>query len=64
MPFSLTNILATFQALVNYVIQLFLDILAVYYLNNILIYSRTLKEHKRYIREVLNTLYVYKLLVN
>ncbi len=64
MPFSLTNALATFQALVNYTIQLFLDVLAVCYLDNILIYSRTLEEHRRYVREVLDTLYIYKLSVN
>ena len=64
MPFSLTNALATFQALVNYAIQLFLDILAVYYLDNILIYSRTLEEYRRYVREVLDALYNYKLSVN
>ncbi len=64
MPFSLTNALATFQALINYIIRLFLDVLAVYYLNNILIYSRTLEEYRRHIREVLDVLYTYKLLVN
>ncbi len=64
MPFSLTNALATFQALVNYAIRLFLDVLAVCYLDNILIYLRTLEEYRRYVREVLNALYAHKLSVN
>ena len=45
-------------------IRPFLDKFAVYYLNNILIFSKTLAEHRKYIRAVLNALYQYKLLVN
>ncbi len=64
MPFRLTNALATFQKVVNHIIQPFLDKFIVYYLDNILIFSKTLKEHQKYIRQVLDVLYVQKLLVN
>ncbi|EGZ74604.1 hypothetical protein NEUTE2DRAFT_45010, partial [Neurospora tetrasperma FGSC 2509] len=36
----------------------------IYYLNNILIYSKTLVEYKEYIRKVLNILYEYKFFIN
>ncbi|EGZ71906.1 hypothetical protein NEUTE2DRAFT_65342, partial [Neurospora tetrasperma FGSC 2509] len=36
----------------------------IYYLNNILIYSKTLVEYKEYIKKILNILYEYKLSVN
>ena len=35
-----------------------------YYLDDILIYSRTLEEHKTHVRQVLDALHEYKLLVN
>jgi hypothetical protein len=53
MLFRLTNALATCQALVNNVLRAHLDITVVAYLNNILVYSKTLEEHVTYIREVL-----------
>ncbi|AEO61143.1 hypothetical protein MYCTH_40437, partial [Thermothelomyces thermophilus ATCC 42464] len=34
------------------------------YLDNILIFSKTINKHQKYIRIVLDVLYVYKLLVN
>ncbi|AEO53142.1 hypothetical protein MYCTH_36219, partial [Thermothelomyces thermophilus ATCC 42464] len=36
----------------------------VYYLDNILIFSKTIDEYRKYVRVVLDVLYVYKLLVN
>jgi hypothetical protein len=63
-PFGLTNIPATFQSVVDYTIQPFLDKFIVYYLDNILIFLKILKEHRRYIRAVLDALYTYKLSVN
>jgi hypothetical protein len=56
MPFRLTNTLAVCQALINNVLQTHLDITTVAYLNNILVYSKTLEEHKVYIRQVLECL--------
>ena len=64
MPFRLTNALATFQATIDHTIRHCLDKFAIYYLNDILIYSRILEEHKEYIRQVLDALYEHKLLVN
>ncbi len=49
MPFRLTNALATYQALVNNVLRAHLDITVVAYLNNILVYSKTLEEHITYV---------------
>ena len=64
MPFRLTNIPITFESLINYAIWPFLDKFIVYYLNDILIFSKTLVEYRKYIRVVLDVLYQYKLLVN
>ncbi|EGZ72238.1 hypothetical protein NEUTE2DRAFT_63640, partial [Neurospora tetrasperma FGSC 2509] len=36
----------------------------IYYLNNILIYSKTLAKYKEYVKKVLNILYEYKLSIN
>ena len=53
MLFRLTNALATCQVLINNVLRVYLDITVVAYLNNILVYSKTLEEHITYIQEVL-----------
>ncbi|GBG68801.1 hypothetical protein CBR_g3341 [Chara braunii] len=56
MPFGLTNAPATFQRAMN---DIFRDILEQYvlvYLNDILVYSRTLEEHLRHLCDVLNRL--------
>jgi hypothetical protein len=49
MLFRLTNAPATYQALVNNVLRAYLDITVVAYLNNILVYSKTLEEHVTYV---------------
>ena len=64
MPFGLTNVLATFQAAIDYAIRHCLDKFVVYYLDDILIYSKILEEYKKYVRQVLDALYEHKLLVN
>jgi hypothetical protein len=56
MPFRLTNAPAVCQALINNVLQEHLDITVVAYLNDILVYSQTLEEHKVHIRQVLECL--------
>ncbi len=56
MPFSLTNALVTCQALVNNVIRAHLDLTAIAYLDNILIYSETLREHIPHVQDVLTCL--------
>ena len=45
MPFGLTNTPALFQALINNTLRLFLNCFACAYLNDIVIYFKTLKEH-------------------
>ena len=56
-PFGLTNIPITFQLLIDYTIRPFLDKFIVYYLDDILIFSKTLAEYWKYIRIVLDVLY-------
>ena len=50
MPFGLTNALASFQNFINDALQPFLDRFASAYLEDILIYSDTLEEHKVHVR--------------
>ena len=64
MPFRLTNAPATFQKVVDHAIQPFLDKFAVCYLDNILIFSKTLEEHRKHVRQVLDALHAQKLSVN
>jgi hypothetical protein len=56
MPFRLTNAPATCQELVNNILRAHLDKTVVAYLNNILVYSKTLEEHITYVTEVLECL--------
>ena len=56
MLFRLTNALAVWQALVNNVLQGYLDIIVVAYLNNILVFSKILEEYKVYVQQVLDCL--------
>ena len=63
MPFGLTNAPAVFQALVNDVLRDMLNRFVFVYLDDILIFSRTLSEHTRHVQLVLrrlleNSLYV------
>ncbi|EAQ84694.1 hypothetical protein CHGG_08708 [Chaetomium globosum CBS 148.51] len=64
MPFGLTNAPATFQAAIDHAIRHCLDKFAVCYLDDILIYSKTLEEHKEHVRQVLDALHEHKLSVN
>ena len=56
MPFGLTNAPATFQNFVNDVLRPFLDLFVTAYLDDIIIFSENLKNHKRHVREVLGAL--------
>ena len=53
MPFGLTNAPAAFQRLMNNIFSDLLDICILIYLDDILIYSDTLEEHRYHIHEVL-----------
>lgn len=65
MPFGLTNAPATFCTLMNEWFREYLDKFVVVYLDDIVVYSRTLEEHVEHLRMVLevlrkNRLYVKK----
>jgi len=53
MPFGLTNAPATAQRFMNDTLRKYLDIFCICYIDNILIYSRTLNEHRQQVRKVL-----------
>src|ERR1044071_2267899 len=53
MPFRLNNALATFQRLMNNILRDYLRKFYLVYLDDIIIYSRTLKEHKKHVKMVL-----------
>ncbi|GJP81430.1 hypothetical protein CLOP_g11581 [Closterium sp. NIES-67] len=52
MPFRLTNAPATFKADMNHILRPLLDECVVVYLDNILIYSRDMKQHVERLRLV------------
>jgi len=56
MPFGLTNAPATFQAYINNVLRKYLDMFVVVYLDDILVYSKTYKEHVQHVRLILTAL--------
>jgi len=56
MPFGLCNALGTFQHYMNDTFRKFLDQFLIIYLDNLLIYSDTLAEHKKHMRMVLECL--------
>ena len=61
MPFGLTNAMATFQQFINSVFTDMLDVCMVVYLDNILIYSDNMEDHKKHVQEVLQRLHQHKL---
>jgi hypothetical protein len=56
MPFGLTNAPATLQAWMNSVLREHLDKFVIVYMDDILVYSRTLEEHVEHVRKVLKAL--------
>jgi len=55
-PFSLCNALATFQQLMNQVLRKYLRKFVLIYLDDIIIYSKTLDEHKEHVRLIFEAL--------
>ena len=56
MPFGLTNALVTFCNLMNDVLFDYLDAFMVVYLDDIVVYSKTLTEHEKHLRLVFQRL--------
>ncbi|GBG90473.1 hypothetical protein CBR_g50819 [Chara braunii] len=56
MPFGLTTAPATFQRAMNDIFRDILEQFVLIYLDDILVYSRTLEEHLRHLRDVLDRL--------
>jgi hypothetical protein len=56
MPFGLTNAPADFQRFINDVLHPFLDVFCTAYLDDILVYSETLEDHRAHVRQVLEVL--------
>ena len=56
MPFGLTNAPATFMALMNRVFQPYLDKFVIVFIDDILVYSRSEKDHAEHLRITLQTL--------
>jgi len=64
MPFGLVNAPATFQAMMNTIVREFLDHGVVVYLDDVLIYSITMDEHKALDKQVLARLERHDLAVS
>lgn len=56
MPFGLCNAPTTFQHLVNYIFQIYLDLFIIVYLDDILIVSESLELHQTHVKKVLGRL--------
>ena len=63
MLFSLINAPASFQELINNTLREYLNDFALAYLDDVLIFSKTYKEHIQYMRKVLQKLCGKNLLV-
>ncbi|GKD36886.1 putative reverse transcriptase domain-containing protein, partial [Tanacetum coccineum] len=61
MPFGLTNAPAIFMDLMNRVYKLYLDKFVIVFIDDILIYSRNMKEHKGHLKLILRLLKEEKL---
>jgi len=56
MPFELINASTTCQEMINDALRQYLDIFVITYLNDIMIYSITLKKHVQHVSQILKCL--------
>ena len=56
MPFGVTNVPAAFMDLMNRVFKPFLDVFVIVFIDDILVYSKSLADHEHHLRMVLQTL--------
>lgn len=61
MPFGLTNAPAAFQRFMNDIFQDLLDVSVIVYLDDILIFSANLSDHRKHVKEVLRRLRLHGL---
>ena len=64
MPFGLANAPATFQAYINKALAGLVDIFCVVYLDDILIYSKSIDDHKEHVMQILERLRTFQLYAN
>ncbi len=53
MSFRLINVLITFQVYINQILTELVDVFYIVYLNDILIYFSSLKEHQSHVKQIL-----------
>ena len=64
LPLGLTNVPATFHIVINENLRGLVDQICIVFLDDILIYSNTLEEHKKHVRSVLERLNQHNFFVN
>ena len=57
MPMGLINTPITFQVMINHILHDLLDNRVLVYINNILIYAKTIKEYNRLVLDILKRLW-------
>ena len=56
MSFKFINASAIFQTYINNVLREYLNMFVIIYLDNILVYLKNKKNHKKHVKQILNTL--------
>jgi hypothetical protein len=64
MPFGLTNAPATFQDMINHIFRDMLDLGLLAYIDHLLIYAKTVEEHDKIVKEVLQRLRANRLAIS